>query len=94
MQLSSPHLALTDSDREELDLKENLDAYCTAMINDEIHTFEVVILTLQRAINCTKPEAKEFATMIDREGRSVVFISDFNVSSIRIYAILIIISLI
>ncbi|XP_013420461.1 E3 ubiquitin-protein ligase UBR2 isoform X2 [Lingula anatina] len=46
--------------------------YCTMLFNDEIHTYEQVINTLTRAIECTKKEAVDFATTVDREGRSSV----------------------
>ena len=46
--------------------------YATMLFNDEIHTYEQVIATLGRAIECTQKEAIDFATTIDREGRSIV----------------------
>ncbi|XP_022090743.1 E3 ubiquitin-protein ligase UBR2-like [Acanthaster planci] len=48
------------------------DAYCTMLFNDEIHTYEQVIETLKKAVNCTPKEAVDFATIVDREGRSTV----------------------
>ena len=46
--------------------------YATMLFNDEIHTYEQVIATLGRAIECSQKEAIDFATTIDREGRSIV----------------------
>ncbi len=57
---------------------EPLDTYVTMLFNDEIHTYEQVINTLSRAIDCSAKEAIEYATTIDREGRSVVKCSQFN----------------
>lgn len=54
------------------------DTYTTMLFNDEIHTYEQVIQTLHRAIECGQKEAIEFATAIDREGRSVVRCSQFK----------------
>ncbi|XP_078593152.1 E3 ubiquitin-protein ligase UBR2-like isoform X14 [Branchiostoma floridae x Branchiostoma japonicum] len=46
--------------------------YVTMLFNDEIHTYEQVINALTKAINCESKEAVEFATVVDREGRSSV----------------------
>ncbi|XP_063428523.1 E3 ubiquitin-protein ligase UBR2-like isoform X1 [Mytilus trossulus] len=48
------------------------DSYITMLFNDELHTYEQVINTLQRAVECTQEEAVEHATIVDREGRSSV----------------------
>jgi len=53
--------------------------YCTVLYNDETHTFDTVISTLQRALECNQREAIDYATMIDREGRCVVKIDAFQV---------------
>lgn len=53
--------------------------YCTVLYNDETHTFDTVISTLQRALECNQREAVDYATMIDREGRCVVKIDQFQV---------------
>ncbi|CAL8120131.1 unnamed protein product [Orchesella dallaii] len=52
--------------------------YCTVLYNDETHTFDTVISTLQRALECNQREAIDYATMIDREGRCVVKIDAFQ----------------
>lgn len=57
--------------------------FCTVLYNDEVHTFDTVINTLTKALNCTKKEAVEFATMVDREGRAIVRVSWFTVSKTR-----------
>ncbi|XP_015925189.1 E3 ubiquitin-protein ligase UBR2 [Parasteatoda tepidariorum] len=60
------------------------DTYCTVLFNDETHTYEQVIETLVKAISCTKKEAIDYATTIDREGRSIVRCSSFtNCNSVR-----------
>nr|KAG5712907.1 hypothetical protein BaRGS_007504 [Batillaria attramentaria] len=48
------------------------DDYHCMLFNDEVHTYDQVINTLQRAIDCTNRQAVEFATIVDREGRSSV----------------------
>lgn len=57
---------------------DNVDIYATMLFNDEIHTYEQVIKTLQRAIDCVEKEAIDYATLVDREGRSIVKCSSFN----------------
>ncbi len=37
------------------------------LFNDEVHTYEQVIYTLQKAVNCTQKEAVSFATVVDRD---------------------------
>jgi len=54
------------------------DTFVTMLFNDEIHTYEQVINTLSRAIDCSAKEAVDYATTIDREGRSIVKCSSFS----------------
>lgn len=58
---------------------EDAEMFATMLFNDEIHTYEQVISTLSRAIECTQKEAIDFATTIDREGRSIVKCSNFQI---------------
>lgn len=57
----------------------NPEWFATMLFNDEIHTYEQVITTLSRAIECNQKQAIDFATTIDREGRSIVKCSNFQV---------------
>ncbi|CAK9304522.1 unnamed protein product [Gordionus sp. m RMFG-2023] len=50
--------------------------HVTMLYNDEIHTYEQVINTLCRAIDCSHKEGVEFATTVDREGRSPVMVAN------------------
>ncbi|CAL1294338.1 unnamed protein product [Larinioides sclopetarius] len=69
------------------DGSDSSDTYCTILYNDETHTYEQknthfqknrhVIDTLTKAINCNKKVAIDYATTIDREGRSIVKCSTF-----------------
>lgn len=52
------------------------DSYCTVVFNDEVHTFNDVINTLPRAVDCDRIAAIGFATLIDRDGRAIVKASD------------------
>lgn len=54
------------------------DTYVTMLFNDETHTYEQVIQTLNRAIECSHREAIDYATTVDREGRSLVRSSTFS----------------
>ncbi|ESO96461.1 hypothetical protein LOTGIDRAFT_115669, partial [Lottia gigantea] len=53
--------------------EEDLDnVYHCILFNDEVHTYDQVIQTLQKAVECTEKEAEDFATVVDREGRTSV----------------------
>uniref|UniRef100_A0A3P8UV54 E3 ubiquitin-protein ligase n=1 Tax=Cynoglossus semilaevis TaxID=244447 RepID=A0A3P8UV54_CYNSE len=54
------------------------DTYYCMLFNDEVHTYEQVIYTLQKAVNCSQKEAVSFATTVDREGRKSVRYGDFQ----------------
>uniref|UniRef100_A0A8C9SSU5 E3 ubiquitin-protein ligase n=1 Tax=Scleropages formosus TaxID=113540 RepID=A0A8C9SSU5_SCLFO len=54
------------------------DTYYCMLFNDEVHTYEQVIYTLQKAVNCTQKEAVSFATTVDRDGRKSVRYGDFQ----------------
>ncbi|XP_048457289.1 E3 ubiquitin-protein ligase UBR2 [Rhincodon typus] len=57
---------------------EKEDTYYCMLFNDEVHTYEQVIYTLQKAVNCTQKEAVSFATTVDRDGRRSVRYGDFQ----------------
>ncbi|KAJ3610249.1 hypothetical protein NHX12_022343 [Muraenolepis orangiensis] len=61
-----------------LEPPERGDTYYCMLFNDEVHTYEQVIYTLQKAVNCTQKEAVSFATTVDREGRKSVRFGDFQ----------------
>ncbi|XP_059148021.1 E3 ubiquitin-protein ligase UBR2-like isoform X2 [Physella acuta] len=46
--------------------------YMCMLYNDEVHTYDQVINILQRAVDCNHRQALEYATTVDREGRSCV----------------------
>uniref|UniRef100_A0AAR2LK17 E3 ubiquitin-protein ligase n=1 Tax=Pygocentrus nattereri TaxID=42514 RepID=A0AAR2LK17_PYGNA len=52
--------------------RERGDTYYCMLFNDEVHTYEQVIYTLQKAVNCTQKEAVSFATTVDRDVISCV----------------------
>uniref|UniRef100_A0A4W6E081 E3 ubiquitin-protein ligase n=1 Tax=Lates calcarifer TaxID=8187 RepID=A0A4W6E081_LATCA len=54
------------------------DTYYCMLFNDEVHTYEQVIYTLQKAVNCSQKEAVSFATTVDRDGRKSVRYGDFQ----------------
>ncbi|XP_051008809.1 E3 ubiquitin-protein ligase UBR2 isoform X1 [Acomys russatus] len=61
-----------------LEVAEKSDTYYCMLFNDEVHTYEQVIYTLQKAVNCTQKEAIGFATTVDRDGRRSVRYGDFQ----------------
>ncbi|KAM7385951.1 hypothetical protein PAMP_001990 [Pampus punctatissimus] len=50
-----------------LEPPERGDTYYCMLFNDEVHTYEQVIYTLQKAVNCSQKEAVSFATAVDRD---------------------------
>ncbi|XP_069579847.1 E3 ubiquitin-protein ligase UBR2 isoform X3 [Brachyistius frenatus] len=54
------------------------DSYYCMLFNDEVHTYEQVIYTLQKAVSCSQKEAVSFATTVDRDGRKSVRYGDFQ----------------
>nr|XP_042121710.1 E3 ubiquitin-protein ligase UBR2 [Peromyscus maniculatus bairdii] len=62
----------------DLEMTEKSDTYYCMLFNDEVHTYEQVIYTLQKAVNCTQKEAIGFATTVDRDGRRSVRYGDFQ----------------
>nr|DBA27212.1 TPA: hypothetical protein GDO54_011378 [Pyxicephalus adspersus] len=58
--------------------KDDEDRHFCMLFNDEVHTYEQVIYTLQKAVNCTQKEAISFATTVDRDGRRSVLYGNFK----------------
>ncbi|CAL1529462.1 unnamed protein product, partial [Lymnaea stagnalis] len=56
----------------------SLPVFMCMLYNDEVHTYDQVINILQRAIDCTQRQALEYATIVDREGRSCVRMGTFE----------------
>ena len=46
------------------------------LFNDEIHTFDDVILQLMKAINCTPERGEELAWVVHSKGKAVVYEGD------------------
>jgi len=64
------------------DLLEVEDLYVTVLCNDELHTFEEVITTLQRAVdNCDRDLAIKYVNFIDRDGRGALKCGPFQTCS-------------
>ncbi|XP_034537441.1 E3 ubiquitin-protein ligase UBR2 [Notolabrus celidotus] len=57
---------------------DRVDTFHCMLFNDEVHTYEQVIYTLQKAVNCSQKEAVSFATTVDRDGRKSVRYGDFQ----------------
>uniref|UniRef100_A0A8C5KN28 E3 ubiquitin-protein ligase n=1 Tax=Jaculus jaculus TaxID=51337 RepID=A0A8C5KN28_JACJA len=58
----------------DLEMIEKSDTYYCMLFNDEVHTYEQVIYTLQKAVNCTQKEAIGFATTVDRDVSNFILI--------------------
>ncbi|KAG9509196.1 E3 ubiquitin-protein ligase UBR2, partial [Fragariocoptes setiger] len=74
------HHALRDEDKCRLQELASDDPmmrnYYTVLFNDEVHTYDQVISTLERVIKCSKRTANTMASTISREGRTLVMCSD------------------
>ena len=61
------------------DLLEVEDMFATVLFNDEVHTFDEVIMTLTKALeDCDRNKAINFVSLIDKEGRALVKCSQFQ----------------
>ncbi|KAM7109239.1 LOW QUALITY PROTEIN: E3 ubiquitin-protein ligase UBR1 [Ciconia maguari] len=56
----------------ELTIREKADSYYCVLFNDEHHSYDHVIFSLQRALGCELGEAQLHTTAIDKEGRRAV----------------------
>ncbi|XP_061698857.1 E3 ubiquitin-protein ligase UBR1 [Syngnathoides biaculeatus] len=52
--------------------EENDNTYFCVLYNDEHHSYDHVIYTLQRSVNCDQAEAQNHTALIDKEGRRAV----------------------
>uniref|UniRef100_UPI00398EC789 E3 ubiquitin-protein ligase UBR1 n=1 Tax=Pristiophorus japonicus TaxID=55135 RepID=UPI00398EC789 len=52
--------------------REKTDSYFCVLFNDEQHSFDHVIYSLQRSLGCSQKEAQNYTTLIDKEGRRAV----------------------
>ncbi|XP_078262328.1 E3 ubiquitin-protein ligase UBR1 [Rhinoraja longicauda] len=52
--------------------REKTDSYFCVLFNDEQHSFDHVIYSLQRSLGCSQKEAQNYTILIDREGRKAV----------------------
>lgn len=48
------------------------------LYNDEIHTFEEVIMQLQKALSCSLEEAEELTVTVHTKGKAVVYQGSFE----------------
>ncbi|MBK7103848.1 MAG: ATP-dependent Clp protease adaptor ClpS [Ignavibacteriae bacterium] len=66
----------------------NIDtAYRVFLFNDDIHTFEEVILQLIKAINCSFEKARTLAFEVHVKGRAMVFAGEM-VNCLKVSSIL------
>uniref|UniRef100_A0A7N6BZ26 E3 ubiquitin-protein ligase n=1 Tax=Anabas testudineus TaxID=64144 RepID=A0A7N6BZ26_ANATE len=57
---------------DELQPRQKEPAYFCVLYNDEHHSYDHVIYTLQRSVNCDQAEAQTHTALIDKEGRRAV----------------------
>ena len=54
------------------------DPWHVVLFNDEIHTFDEVIIQIVKATGCSMSDAERFAWQVHTEGKSRVFGGDFE----------------
>lgn len=59
-------------------------AYYCVLYNDEHHSYDHVIYTLQRSVNCNEAEAQTHTALIDKEVFLVFFALDFSFNNAHI----------
>jgi ATP-dependent Clp protease adaptor protein ClpS len=57
------------------------------LFNDEVHTFDAVILQLQKATGCALERAEQLTLMVHQNGRAIVFIGE-KIPATKVSAIL------
>lgn len=62
-------------------------AYRVFLFNDDIHTFEEVIIQLIKAINCSFEKARSFAFEVHVKGKAMVFVGEM-VNCLKVSSIL------
>jgi ATP-dependent Clp protease adaptor protein ClpS len=64
---------------EEEEVEEHLDSpWHVILYNDEVHTFDEVILQLVKATGCTTPQAESYAWEVHTNGKAAVFEGSFE----------------
>lgn len=48
-------------------------SHVVMLYNDESHSYDEVMTTLTEAVKCTRPQAYQFAAVVDKEGRSSIY---------------------
>lgn len=81
-QMKTPHprLKLNSVSLDPCRTKEN--AYYCVLYNDEHHSYDHVIYTLQRSVHCGQAEAQTHTALIDKEVFFVLYSHDFHFESI------------
>ena len=54
-------------------LSDTLDAYRVVLYNDEVHTFDEVILQIIKAIQCTRSKAEKHTWEVHTKGLSIIY---------------------
>ncbi len=64
---------------EEEKTEERLDEpWCVILYNDDVHTFDEVIIQLIKAIGCSSAEAEKLAWTVHTEGKATVYEGPFE----------------
>lgn len=73
MPLQAPDIEIQDTESTDLDTPSKV-----ILFNDEIHTFEEVIVQLMKAIRCKQERAESFAWEVHTRGKACVYTGEMN----------------
>ena len=85
--MQHPPFELPDIEEEVTDGTETDTPARVILFNDEVHTFEDVIMKLQKAINCSREKGEALAWEVHTRGKACVFTGVMN-KCLRVSAIL------
>jgi hypothetical protein len=55
------------------------DAYCLALYNDEVHTYESVSSAITRSVGCAANIAMDYTLKVDNLGRALIKFGNYSV---------------
>jgi len=55
------------------------DAYCLALYNDEVHTYEAVSSAITRSVGCAANIAMDYTLKVDNLGRALIKFGNYSV---------------
>jgi ATP-dependent Clp protease adaptor protein ClpS len=73
MPLQAPEIEIQDTESTDLETPSKV-----ILFNDEIHTFEEVIIQLMKAVQCKQERAEAYAWEVHTRGKACVYTGEMN----------------